>query len=140
MSNAEIRDKARELAEAIKNDILGKMKSKKIYRNLDGHTVMSYNRSGPDMLHMTTVLKPNCDIVREAIDSAVEKIVLDDDRCLRTGCWGMSESPVGTLKELSDAELRALVKKNVQKVADVFRERMEGYVLECLAMNEDAYE
>lgn len=130
----EIHEKARCLAEAIKGDILGKMKPKKLYRNWDGYTIMSFDRSGPDMLHMTTVLRPNYDIASDAIDRAIEKIIVDDDTCLRTGCWGMSQSPVGTVKELTEDEVRELVKQNVKKVADAFQKRLEYHVLECLAL------
>ena len=133
-ADTEIHEKARCLAEAIKADIVGKMEPKKLYRNWDGHTIMSFDRSGPEMLHMTTVMPPHYDTARDAIDRAIEKIVVDDDTCLRSGCWGMSASPVGTVKELTEDEVRALVKQNVKKVADAFQERLEYYVLECLAL------
>lgn len=96
MSNKEstlIEQKARELAVAIKEDILGKIKPGKfLYRSNNKWQVCTI--ANGDVLLVGEIHKNIYALIREGLESALKNGCSITSYSLRSGCWGVTKSPI----------------------------------------------
>lgn len=91
-----VQQKARELAVAIKDEILGKMKSgKHVYRSYDKRKFFSI--TGGAVLHVCEV--SSAPGYHEAIQNILDAAIKHTEFSLSSGCWGVTKCPVGMVTE-----------------------------------------
>ena len=89
-----IEQKARELAVAIKDDILSNVKSGKfLYKN--NNKGLFCTLPNEDELLVAEIHKNIYSFIREGMESALEKGCSLTSYSLRSGCHGVSKSPIG---------------------------------------------
>ena len=88
-----IEQKARELAIAIKEDILGKIKpGKYLYRSNNKWQVCTI--ANGDVLLVGEIHKNIFDLIRERLESALTDGCSITSYSLHSGCWGVAKSPI----------------------------------------------
>lgn len=89
-----IEQKARELAVAIKGDILSNVKSGKfLYKSINKGLFCTLPNE--DELLVGEIHKDIYSFMREGLESALKKGCSLTSYSLRSGCWGVSKSPIG---------------------------------------------
>jgi hypothetical protein len=117
-----IEQKARELAVAIKDDIIAKIKSGKFLYRSD-HKWMVCTRPDDDMLLVGEVHKDIYSFIREGIESAMEKGCVLTSYRLHSGCWGVSKSPIGnTMVECTRNDLERYFKIIADEACKIVKE------------------
>lgn len=116
-----IEQKARELAVAIKEDILSKVKSGKfLYKNNNG---LFCTLANGDVLLVGEIHKDINSFIREGIESALEKGCLLTSYSLRSGCWGVHKSPIGnTVVECTRDDLEKYFKIIADEACKIVKE------------------
>lgn len=97
-----VQQKARELAVAIKDEILGKVKPGKfIYRSHDKRKFFSI--TGGDVLNTVELVSaPNW---HEGIQRILDVAIKHTGYSLSSGCWGVTKCPVGAVTECTEKDL-----------------------------------
>lgn len=89
-----IEQKVRELAVAIRADILSKIKPGKfLYMSNNSRRVCTI--ANGDVLLVSEIHEDIYSFIREGLESALEKGCSLTSYSLRSGCWGVSKSPIG---------------------------------------------
>lgn len=139
-----VQQKARELAVAIKDEILGKVKPGKfIYRSHDKRKFFSI--TGGDVLNtVELVADPNWhEGIQRILDTAIKhtSYVLSS-----SGCWGVTKCPVGQVTECTKKDLDKFFRGIVQDICGAVHEevaakyRQVGRRLGVLPEPYDCYE
>ena len=117
-----IEQKARELAVAIKEDILSKVKPGKfLYRSNNKWMVCTI--ANGDVLLVGEIHKHIYSFIREGLESALEKGCLLTSYSLRSGCWGVSKSPIGnTVVECTRDDLEKYFKIIADETCKIVKE------------------
>lgn len=113
---------AQELAIELKAEILEKVQPGKIYRSYDKRKFASL--SDDTLTYVNTV---------NAFDSETESKIADivrhaiqiSDISLRSGCWGMTKSPLGVVAESSKKELHEYFNKVADMLCTQIREAVD---------------
>lgn len=91
-----IEQKARELAVAIKEDILGKIKPGKfLYRS--NNKWQACTIANGDVLLVGEIHNNIYALIREGLESALENGCSITSYSLRSGCWGVTKSPISNM-------------------------------------------
>lgn len=117
-----IEQKARELAVAIKDDILSNLKSGKfLYKsNAKGLFCTLPNE---DTLLVGEIHKNIYSFIREGLESALKKGCSLTSYSLRSGCWGVSKSPIGnSVVECSRYDLEKYFKAIATETCEIVKE------------------
>lgn len=117
-----IEQKARELAVAIKDDILSRVKSGKfLYRSNNKWMVCTL--PSEDVLLVCEIYKDIYSFIREGLESALKKGCLLTHYSLRSGCWGVSKSPIGnTVVECTRDDLEKYFKIIADEACKIVKE------------------
>ena len=117
-----IEQKARELAVAIKDDILSKVKPGKfLYRSNNKWMVCTL--PSEDVLLVGKIHKDIYSFIREGLESALKKGCSLTHYSLRSGCWGVSKSPIGnTVVECTRDDLEKYFKIIADEACKIVKE------------------
>lgn len=117
-----IEQKARELAAAIKDDILSKVKSGKfLYKN--NNKGLFCTLPNEDELLVAAIHKDIYSFIREGLESALKKGCSLISYSLHSGCWGVSKSPIGnTVVECTRYDLERYFKIIADETCKIVKE------------------
>lgn len=117
-----IEQKARELAVAIKEDILGKIQpGKHLYRSNNKWQVCTI--ANGDVLLVGEIRKNIYALIREGLEAALKNGCSLTSYSLRSGCWGVSKSPIGnTVVECTRDDLEKYFKTIADETCKIAKE------------------
>ena len=117
-----IEQKARELAVAIKEDILGKIKPGKfLYRSNNKWQVCTITTG--DVLLVGDIHENIYTLIREGIEAALKNGCSITSYSLRSGCWGVAKSPISnTMIECTRDDLENYFKIIVKETCKMAKE------------------
>ena len=116
-----IEQKARELAVAIKDDILSKIKPGKfLYKSNNKWMCCTLHT---DILLVGEIHKDIYSFIREGLESALKKGCSLTSYSLCSGCWGVSKSPIGnTVVECTRDDLEKYFKIIADEACKIVKE------------------
>ena len=125
MANKEptlVQQKARELAVAIKDEILGKVKPGKfIYRSHDKRKFFTIT-GGYVLNTVELVSDPNWhDGIQRILDAAIKHT---NYSLSPSGCWGVTKCPVGQVTECTEKDLNKFFRRIAQDICNAVHEEV----------------
>ncbi len=117
-----IEQKAKELAVAIKEDILGKIKSGKfLYRSSNKWQVCTI--ANEDILLVGEIHENIYALIREGLESALKNGCSITSYSLHSGCWGVTKSPISnTMIECTRDDLEDYFKIIANEACKIVKE------------------
>ena len=117
-----IEQKARELAVAIKEDILGKIQpGKHLYRSNNKWQVCTI--ANGDVLLVGEIRNNIYDLIREGLESALTNGCSLTSYSLHSGCWGVAKSPISnTMIECTRKDLENYFKIIAEETCKIAKE------------------
>ena len=118
---AQCRYLQRELATAIKNDVLNKIKPETLYRSRGNRKFFRLQDNGNDVLVVLNTAKAYDTEFEQALRELIEDSLVIENICLSTGCWGKTESPVGSVRKSSADKLQKYLNVVADRMCDKVR-------------------
>lgn len=119
----------RELASAIKEEILEKVKPEVLYRSKSNRKFfcLTHNISHELYLHVLNTNKVyDPDFSYKLADLVLENLEMSSI-ALFTGCWGVTDNPVNSVRESSMKELKSYLDHIADRMCDTVRNTLKDF-------------
>jgi len=116
----------RELAVALKESIMAKIKPSILYRSKSNRKFFRLNvNNGNPILTVLNTGKVYDPEFGYKLGDLVKEVLEVKDITLFTGCWGMTDSPVNAVRESSAKEMKTYFNKIADRLCDTVRSTVD---------------